>query len=141
MKFWISLTALILIFIASTAMAGRFPSKTEVVKAEISCRTQKYPNSPLRMDTVTTLDHKSSLELLSFLETINDHWKLWGFFTTPAGDIQINFLLSNKSSVLIQTSFDLERIWTDAGYRVLSNNERKYFQKLLPSNAQQKRSN
>lgn len=72
---------------------------------------------------------------------VNDHWKLWGFITTPAGDIQINFLLSNKRSVLIQTSFDLERIWTDAGYRVLSNNERKHFQKLLPSNAQQKRSN
>ncbi len=87
------------------------------------------------MRTVTTLDLESSLELLSFLESINNHWSSWGFNTPPGGDIEIAFWLSDKRSVLIWTWFGLEKVGTGAGYRNLALQERQAFQMLLPASA------
>jgi hypothetical protein len=136
MKPLITLIVLALILVASSVMAFQFPSPTEVVNAEITCRAEKsiYP-------TTMTLDHNSSLKLLSFLESINDHWNWWGFITPPAGDIQITFWLSNKHSVLVQTWLGFEKIGTDEGFRKLSRQERNALQKLLPACENPERSN
>lgn len=114
--------------IASAAHAFDLPAKAEVVKAEIACRGGKSIHF-----TVAPLDRNHSLKLLSFLETVNNHWSPWGFITTPAGDIQIKFLLLNERSVVVQTQSNLGKIWTDGGFRNLSQQEREVFQMLIPN--------
>ena len=133
MKARIFLFTLMLSLCSTTATALQFPSGSEVVKAVVSCRALDASNKTMGMQKVTTLDHESSIELLSFLQSIDDHWISWGFNTSPAGDIGITFWLSKNQSFLVQTWYGLEKIGTDAGHRDLSQQERNDFQLRLPS--------
>src|SRR5690349_5137413 len=84
------------------ASAIQLPSEASVVNAEVICKVPRTPDRKTTTELVK-LDRSSALQLLSFVQSINNQWIPWGFNTPPAGDIQVTFWLHNERTFLVQT--------------------------------------